>query len=64
MGEIDTANALNASDWRGLNRNQTQNAVAIKIIGNTRLYDGKAKNDKDRIFAVDGIGGGVEIKRL
>ena len=59
MGEIDTANALNASDWRGLNRNQTQNAVAIKIIGNTRLYDGKAKNDKDRIFAVDGIGGAL-----
>ena len=29
----------------------------IKVIGNTRLYEGKAKNDKERIFAIDGIGG-------
>jgi len=28
----------------------------IKVIGNTRLYDGKAKNDKERIFSIDGIG--------
>ena len=33
--------------------------IGIKIIGNTRLYDGKAKNDKERIFAIDGIGGGL-----
>ena len=31
----------------------------IKVIGNTRLYDGKAKNDKERIFAIDGIGGAL-----
>jgi DNA (cytosine-5)-methyltransferase 1 len=27
--ELDTALTLNASDWQGLNRNQTQNAVAV-----------------------------------
>lgn len=31
----------------------------IKVIGNTRLYDGKAKKDKERIFSIDGIGGGL-----
>ena len=31
----------------------------IKVIGNTRLYDGKAKNDKERIFSIDGIGGAL-----
>lgn len=31
----------------------------IKVIGNTRLYNGKAKNDKERIFAIDGIGGAL-----
>lgn len=33
--------------------------TAIKVIGNTRLYDGKAKNDRERIFAIDGIGGAL-----
>ena len=27
LGEIDTAHVIQSSDWRGLNRNQTQNAV-------------------------------------
>lgn len=33
--------------------------IGIKVIGNTRLYNGKAKNDKERIFAIDGIGGSL-----
>ena len=31
----------------------------INVIGNTRIYDGNAKNDKDRIFGIDGIGGAL-----
>ena len=31
----------------------------IKVVGNTRLYDGKAKNDMERIFAIDGIVGAL-----
>lgn len=59
MQETEIAGAIQSSDYRGLNRNQTQNAVAIKVVGNTRLYNGKAKNDKERIFAIDGIGGAL-----
>lgn len=37
-GEIDTAYALNASNFRGLNRNQTQNAVFLDMTyGNPRI---------------------------
>lgn len=38
--------------------------IGIKVISNARLYDGKAKNDRERIFSIDGIGGGFEIDRL
>jgi DNA (cytosine-5)-methyltransferase 1 len=30
--ELDVAHTLNSSDWRGLNRNQKQNAVAIPVL--------------------------------
>ena len=33
--------------------------IGIKVIGNARLYDGKAKNDRERIFSIDGIGGAL-----
>ncbi len=38
--ELDTAYALNASNFRGLNRNQTQNAVFVDMtIGNPQVTD-------------------------
>lgn len=39
-GEIDTAYALNASNFRGLNRNQTQNAVFVDMCyGDPKVTD-------------------------
>jgi DNA (cytosine-5)-methyltransferase 1 len=39
--ELDIAHTLNSSDWRGLNRNQKQNAVLeSKIIDDTQNFDG------------------------
>ncbi len=38
--ELDTAYSLNASNYRGLNRNQTQNAVFVDMtIGNPKITD-------------------------
>lgn len=38
--ELDTAYSLNASNFRGLNRNQTQNAVFVDMtIGNSQVTD-------------------------
>ena len=38
--ELDTAYSLNASNYRGLNRNQTQNAVFVDMtIGNLKITD-------------------------
>jgi len=33
IGEINTAFSLNSSDWRGLNRNQTQTAIIHNVYG-------------------------------
>lgn len=39
--ELDIVHTLNSSDWRGLNRNQKQNAVLeSKIIDDTQNFDG------------------------
>lgn len=49
------ASTLMARDYKDAQRV----AIPIKVIGNTRLYGDKAKNDKERIFAVDGIVGAL-----
>jgi len=38
-GRLDTAHALNASDWRGINRNQNQNAVFVDLCKEPRTTD-------------------------
>jgi len=39
-GQIDQAYALNASDYRGINRNQRQNAVFVDMtLGNPKITD-------------------------
>lgn len=49
-GELDTAHTLGASDYRGLNRNQTQNAV-LKI-GNVNP-SGRGQNGN--VYSADGV---------
>ena len=52
IGEpLDEALTLNASDWRGLNRNQTQNAV-VQRVGNTNP-SGNGMNGN--VFDADGL---------
>ncbi len=48
--ELDVAHTLNASDWRGLNRNQKQNAVIN--IGNNKGECVKILTEKDEVRAV------------
>ncbi|NUW71401.1 DNA cytosine methyltransferase [Vibrio mediterranei] len=43
---LDKAFALNASDWRGLNRNQTQTAVVCGSIRGRYIVDGKRADHK------------------
>lgn len=47
--EIDTAYTLNSSDWRGINRNQDQNAVLECLTPN-------AKYKSENVYSDDGIG--------
>jgi site-specific DNA-cytosine methylase len=47
--EIDVAATLNSSDWRGLNRNQTQNAVLECLTPH-------AKYKSENVYSDDGIG--------
>lgn len=47
--EIETAATLNSSDWRGLNRNQTQNAVLECLTPN-------AKYKSENVYSDEGIG--------
>jgi DNA (cytosine-5)-methyltransferase 1 len=48
--ELDIAHTLNSSDWRGLNRNQKQNAVAIPVL----TPDRAEKRQNGRRFKEDG----------
>ena len=51
--EIDVSVCLSASDWRGMNRNQAQNAVIEKtqVVANLNHYSQESLN---RIYGVDG----------
>ena len=51
--ELDIAHTLNSSDWRGLNRNQTQNAV-FEEIRPVLTPDREEKRQQGRRFKEDG----------
>lgn len=51
--ELDVAHTLNSSDWRGLNRNQTQNAV-VEEIRPVLTPDRVEKRQNGRRFKDDG----------
>lgn len=54
--ELETAHTLNSTDWRELNRNQTQNAVMVdaKIAIPVSSPDYQTKNQNGRRFKEDG----------
>jgi len=49
LGEIDTAYSLNASDFRGINRNQNQNAVLQIKVATQKGYQEAATGDSVNI---------------
>ncbi len=71
--ELDVAHSLQAGDYRGLNRNQTQNAVARPVITPDRVNKSqngrRIKDDGEPAFTVTaqdrhGIYDGATIRRL
>jgi DNA (cytosine-5)-methyltransferase 1 len=71
--EIDIAHTLNSSDWRGLNRNQEQNAIVQAVLTPDRVkkrQNGRRfKEDGEPSFTltgqdIHGVYNGVQIRRL
>lgn len=48
------SHTLQARDYKGVGQQDITVVVSPIVIGHTRLYNGTAKNDKERIFSADG----------
>lgn len=71
--QLEVAHTLNSSDWRGLNRNQKQNAVAVPVLTPERVekrQNGRRfKEDGDPMFTLTtqdrhGVYDGFRIRKL
>lgn len=54
--EINVAHSLSASDWRGLNRNQNQNAVVEKVIEDAKKFMKKARPNEEIEYSIKNNG--------